>query len=217
MSHTALEVTVTAPVASFRNPLFVNLQVGLPCAPPSTIGGMLAAAAGGWHRVPASTRFAMAFHARAEGTDLETSHPLSRQGKRTSPTPKERDYLWGVEVTLWLVDELDRWEQRLRRPVWPLTLGRSQDLATARTRRIDLHERPGRQGRALLPEEAAAEGEHLRLTTAITTDRAHTRWDTFRYARHGSDLSAHHGLSTPDGQAVVLLPPAHPETTLTRS
>lgn len=216
MSSTALEVTVTAPVASFRNPLYVGLQVGLPCAPPSTVGGMLAAAAGGWHRVPETTRFAMAFRARAQGTDLETFHPLQQQGKPTSPTPKDRDYLWGVELTLWLLDDVEQWQRRLRRPVWPLTLGRSQDLATARTRQVDLRDEPGHQGHALLPEETADDGEHVRLTTAISTDRAHTRWGTYRYARGGSSSTAHTGLSTPDGQAVVLLPTIHPDTAFPR-
>jgi len=217
MSRTALEVTVTAPVASFRNPLYVGRQIGLPCAPPSTVGGMLAAAAGGWHRVPTETRFAMAFQSRAQGTDLETFHPLQQQGKATSPTPKDRDYLWGVQVTLWFLDDLEQWERRLRRPVWPLTLGRSQDVATARTRRVELDDQPGCQGHALLPEHAADDGVHLRLTTAISTDRAHTRWGTYRYAEDGSPKPARDGLSTPDGQGVVLLPPTHPETALARA
>lgn len=217
MSRTGLEATVTAPVASFRNPLYVGLQVGLPCAPPSTVGGMLAAAAGGWHQVPETTQFAMAFRAQAQGTDLETFHPLNHQGKPTSPTPKDRDYLWDIELTLWFLDDLEQWQRWLRRPVWPLTLGRSQDMATARTRQVELYDEAGQQGHALLPEPAADDGEHVRLTTAISTDRAHTRWGTYRYARDGSDGRAHEGLSTEDGQSVVLLPATHPNTALTRS
>ncbi|GAA3357816.1 CRISPR-associated protein Cas5 [Saccharopolyspora gregorii] len=217
MSRPALEVTVTAPVASFRNPLYAVLQVGLPCPPPSTVGGMLAAAAGGWRHVPDTTRFAMAFRSQAKGTDLETFHPLQQQGKPTSPTPKERDYLWGVELTLWLLDELEQWERRLRRPVWPLRLGRSQDLATARTRHVELSNTPGTQGHALLPEADADDGEHLRMPTAVSLDRAHTRWGTYRYASDGSDRPARDGLSTADGLAVVLLPPVHPDTAPTGS
>ena len=82
----ALELTVTAPVVSFRNPLYDGLQVGLPCPPPSTVGGMLAAAAGGWDCVPDDTRFAMAFHAAGAGRDLETYHPLGSPGTPTNVT-----------------------------------------------------------------------------------------------------------------------------------
>ena len=141
----ALEVEVTAPVASFRNPLYAGVQVGLPCPPPSTVGGILAAAAGGWPRVDPRLRFAMSFQALGSGEDLETYHPLDAAGGRTDPTPKDRHFLAGVTLTVWLFDDLAGWERALRRPVWPLRLGRSQDLATARTRRVELYRkcRPG--------------------------------------------------------------------------
>ena len=78
----ALEISVTAPVVSFRNPLYSGVQVGLPCPPPSTVGGFLASAAGGWQRMPPGTRFAMTFAARGSGIDLETYHPLDARGSR---------------------------------------------------------------------------------------------------------------------------------------
>ncbi|MGW5643643.1 CRISPR-associated protein Cas5 [Saccharopolyspora sp. NPDC003762] len=210
MSREALEVTVTAPVASFRNPLYFGMQVGLPCPPPSTVGGMLAAAAGGWHKVKPSTRFAMAFHAQSSGTDLETFHPLDKRGRRTEATPKDRDYLWGVELTVWLVEDCDFWYRALRRPVWPLKLGRSQDLAEARPRYIDLHETPGTQGHAVVPGELGGDGTMLRLPTAISLDRSRTRWGTYRYDRNGSRAHLPTGISTEDGRGVVLLPEVHP-------
>jgi CRISPR-associated protein Cas5t len=210
MSRRALEVTVTAPVASFRNPLYFGMQVGLPCPPPSTVGGMLAAAAGGWHRVKASTRFAMAFHAQAAGTDLETFHPLDKRGRRTEATPKDRDYLWGAELTVWLVEDCDYWYRALRRPVWPLKLGRSQDLAVARPDYVDLQDAPGRQGYAVLPDDLGGDGTMLRLPTSISVDRTRTRWGTYRYDRTGSRSPVSTGMSTEDGRAVVLLPEVHP-------
>jgi CRISPR-associated protein Cas5t len=207
----ALEALIFAPVASFRNPLYAGVQIGLPCPPPATVGGMLAAAAGGWSRVPADTRFAMAFTAAGHGRDLETYHPLDARGRKTDPTPKDRDFLAGVTLRIWLVDHMNLWERALRRPVWPLRLGRSQDLATARTHRIHLEERPGRQHQALLPAEATTAGTLLQLPTAVSLDRSRTRWDAYRYHPTGSHTAIEQGWATENDDAVVLLPPVHPQ------
>ncbi|MET7426953.1 CRISPR-associated protein Cas5 [Dactylosporangium sp. NPDC005555] len=206
-----LEVTVTAPVVSFRNPLYASVQVCLPCPPPATVGGLLAAAAGGWPHVNPALRFAMAFHARGQGTDLETYHPLEAGGKRTDPTPRDRAFLADVTLTIWLLDDVAGWAARLRRPVWPLRLGRSQDLVGISVRAVDLVGRPGRQGAAILPAAAGGRGVRLRLPTAVSTDRARTHWDDYRFdplARAGDTVGE--GWCDPHGQAVVLLPPVHP-------
>ena len=209
-TNDALEVTVTAPVVSFRNPLYAGIQVGLPCPPPSTVGGLLAACAGTWDHVPHETRFAMAFHAEGKGTDLETYHPLAAKATNANITIKDRDFLTDTTLTLWLTTDLELWEAVIRRPVWPLRLGRSQDLATARTRRVRLTTGPGIQGRAVVPADLAKSGTLLQLPTAIAADRARTRWVTYRYASAGTTAQISTGLATPDGQAVVLLPATHP-------
>jgi CRISPR-associated endonuclease/helicase Cas3/CRISPR-associated protein Cas5t len=98
----------------------------------------------------------------------------------------------------------------MRRPVWPLRLGRSQDLATARTRRVGLQERPGQQHQALLPAEATTAGTLLQLPTAVSLDRSRTRWDAYRYHPTGSDTAIEQGWATENGDAVLLLPPVHP-------
>jgi CRISPR-associated Cas5-like protein len=215
----ALEVTVTAPIVSFRNPLYAGVQVALPCPPPATVGGMLAAAAGGWDAVDPRTRFAMAFHARGRGVDLETYHPLDATGKKADPTPREREFLADVVLTVWLVDDLDLWERRLRRPVWPLRLGRSQDLVGVATRRVVLRGGPGRQGSALLPEGTAVPegagasltGTLLRLPTAVSPDRHRTRWDGYRFDASGrGEAMVDCDRADEEGRAVVLLPPVHP-------
>ena len=209
----ALEVTVTAPVASFRNPLYAGIQVGLPCPPPATAGGMLAAAAGGWQRVPERLRFAMSFTAGGAGTDLETYHPLDARGRSTDATPKDREFLVRVALTLWIIDDAGFWERVLRRPAWPLRLGRSQDLASARTGRVSLAAGTGYQRQAIVPADLARAGTLLRLPTAISADRARTRWDAYRYAAtRGQDQKdrIEGGLVAADGQAVILLPPVHP-------
>lgn len=206
----ALEVTVTAPIASFRNPLYAGVQAGLPCPPPATVGGMLAAAAGGWPLVPAGTCFAASFTASGAGTDLETYHPLDARGRRTEPVPKDRDFLAGVTLTLWITDDLGLWERALRRPTWPLRLGRSQDLAAARTKRVQLTTGNGIQRHAIVPAGVTTAGTLMRLPTAVSTDRARTRWDAYRYAAAGENTKTISGWTTEEGQAVVLLPPVHP-------
>jgi CRISPR-associated Cas5-like protein len=207
----ALEVTVTAPVASFRNPLYAGVQVALPCPPPATVGGMLAAAAGGWGNLDPELRFAMAFRARGSGTDLETYHRLEASGRKADPTPRAREFLADVTLTVWLVDDLERWERRLRRPVYALSLGRSQDLVGVRTRRTLLRAEPGEQHAALVPLRDAEHGTMLRLPTAVALDRSRTRWDDYRYDATGRPgATARTGWSTADGQAVVMLPPTHP-------
>lgn len=207
----ALELTITAPIVSFRNPLYDGLQVGLPCPPPSTVGGLLAAAAGGWDQVPIRTRFAMTFHAAATGDDLETYHPLGSPGTATNTTIKNREFLALTTLTLWLTDDLDLWWRAMRRPVWPLKLGRSQDLVSARAKRTELAVGSGIQGHAVLPADVpGAVGTALRLTTMISADRAHTRWDSYRYAAGGARAQIDTGLTTEHGQAVALLPLVHP-------
>ncbi len=207
----ALGIEVRAPIASFRNPLYAGVQLGLPCPPPATVGGLLAAAAGGWERVPSDLRFGMAFIAAGQGTDLETYHPLDASGGKAPPTPKDRPFLADVTLRIWLVDDLERWERALRRPVWPLRLGRSQDLATARTRRVRLAPDAAGQGHAVLPAELTSAGTLLQLPTAVSHDRSRTQWHAYRYHQDGSRAEVDAGWATEDGQAVVLLPPVHPD------
>lgn len=206
----ALQVTVTAPVTSFRDRLYDGVQAGLPCPPPSTVGGFLASAAGGWRRTPPGTRFAMAFTARGSGTDLETYHPLDARGTASSPTPRERPFLADVTLTIWLASDLDLWEAAMRRPVWPMRLGRSQDLAAARTRRLTLGTGKGFQGQAIVPASMSNAGTMLRLPVTISEDRSRTRWGEFRYAATGNTHKISADYVTLDGQAIVLLPPVHP-------
>ncbi|MUN41073.1 CRISPR-associated protein Cas5 [Actinomadura litoris] len=208
----ALEVTVTAPVVSFRNPLYDGLQIGLPCPPPSTVGGMLAAAAGGWDRVPPHTRFAMTFHAAGSGRDLETYHPLGSPGTTTNATIKDRDFLALVTLTVWLTEDIGLWARAIRRPVWPLRLGRSQDLVATTARRVELTTSTGRQNHAVVPFGLPnATGTAMRLTTAISADRARFTWDDYRYDPGGARTEIDAGLATGGGQALALLPPVHPD------
>ncbi|MEU9379557.1 CRISPR-associated protein Cas5 [Streptomyces sp. NPDC048279] len=210
---TALEATFTTPVASFRNPLYSGVQVGLPCPPPSTVGGMLAAAAGGWQHTSETFQFAMAFHARGQGVDLETYHPLDAGGRPTKSNPKDREFLAFTTLTVWITDQPERWRSILRRPLWPLRLGRSQDLVGLHLNTIELARHPGEQRGALVEDLPGTAGTALRLPTAIRLDRARTVWGTYRYDATGTTIATvPDSYSTPTGQAVTLLPPAHPAT-----
>lgn len=216
----ALEVTVTAPMVSFRDPLYSGVLVTLPCPSPATVGGMLAAAAGGWGKVDKDLSFAMSFHARGSGTDLETYHPLAAAGAPASPTPRNREFLAEVRLRVWLWDEPELWRARLRRPRWPLRLGRSQDLVGVRTRTVPLYDQPGRLGSAVVvhsSESDAAAGRELRMQCAVAPDRGAVRWGSFRFDRLG--LSQHvvpGSWSTADGEAVAALPSPHPDTVRSR-
>lgn len=209
--RTALEATFTAPVVSFRNPLYAGVQVTLPCPPPSTVGGLLAAAAGGWQRVDPGLRFAMTFRSGGIGDDLETYHPLDGGGKRTSPTPRNREYLTAARLTVWILDEPELWLRRLRRPVWPLRLGRSQDLVGLEVGEVVLRETPGAQREAVVPDAPGTLGTLLRLPTAVSPGRDRTRWGAYRFDASGrAEHPVANSLSTEEGQAVALLPSSHP-------
>ena len=207
----ALEITVTVPVVSFRNPLYAGVQVGLPCPPPSTVGGFLASAIGGWRSMPADTRFAFAFSANGSGVDLETYHPLDARGTASDPVPKEREFLADATLTIWLMDDLERWAAAIRRPVWPLRFSRSQDLASARASQVEVTHGPGYQRQALMPADQTTAGTLMRLPTAISEDRSRTRWDADRYSKSGkeqAEITADY--VTTDRQVIALLPPTHP-------
>ncbi|MGW2397139.1 CRISPR-associated protein Cas5 [Kitasatospora sp. NPDC001664] len=207
----ALRVTLTAPVVSFRNHLFSGVQVTHPCPPPSTVAGLLAAAAGGWDNVDVGLRFAMAFHADGTGVDLETYHPLEATGKATTPIPSPREFLADTELNVWLLDDTEQWWHRLRRPVWPLRLGRSQDLVGIRLHHTTLAPDAGEQRGAIVPAFPKAQGTLLRLPTAVAPGRERTVWGDYRHDTSGrSSTAVPDSASDTDGQAVLLLPPVHP-------
>ncbi|GAA1244977.1 hypothetical protein GCM10009665_39790 [Kitasatospora nipponensis] len=208
----ALQVTVTAPVVSFRNPLYAGVQVTLPCPPPSTAAGLLAAAAGGWPEVDPGLRLAMAFHAGGAGVDLETYHPLDAGGKTSTPAPRNREFLADATLTLWLLDDVDLWYRRLRRPVWPLRLGRSQDLVGLHLEHTTLSGEAGEQRTAVVPDHRGAGGTLLRLPTAVAPGRGRTRWDAYRFDVTGrTRVPVPGSLSTAAGLAVAPLRPVHPD------
>jgi len=136
-------VVIRADVTSFRHPFFVTgRQPTSNMPPPSTIYGHCASALGNWPN-QAEFFFGIHFIYRSHGQDLEHQHiaealtqstrtrvftPSGDERATTSITvqPVSRDFLFGVTMTLYLppaVGSAFRW------PVYPVVLGRSQDLA----------------------------------------------------------------------------------------
>ena len=138
----ALRVELAAPVASFRDPMFPGVTRCLPVPSPCTLRGMLAAATG---RDAEPVTLGVSAWAAGGGTDTETYHPIAADGSnpavsgRTAAvkggmTVRDRPFLAWVHATVWVpVPEADRIAAALRRPVWGLRLGRSQDLTYLRS------------------------------------------------------------------------------------
>jgi CRISPR-associated protein Cas5t len=140
---------------------------------------------------------------------------LDGSGKKTSPTPRNREFLADAVLTVWLLEDVELWHQRLRRPVWPLRLGRSQDLVGVRLDRTQLREVPGVQGGAVVADSPGAAGTLLRLPTAVAPGRERTCWGAYRFDSTGrSTVMVPESRSTEDGRAVALLPAAHPDLAL---
>ena len=136
-------VVVQAPVTSFRHPFFVTgRQPTAHFPPPSTIHGHCASMLGGWPD-PEAFSFGVHFTFKSIGEDLEHQHlteALSGQSRRSVRTPRGdaratteatvqpviREFLFDVTLTLYLTPEL---ADAFRAPVYPVVLGRSQDLA----------------------------------------------------------------------------------------
>jgi CRISPR-associated protein Cas5t len=136
-------IVVETATTSFRHPFFVTgRQPSFDFPPPSTIFGHVASALGRWPD-PRSFSFGLHFTYRARSRDLEHQHIASALPPRTksvvsTPTgparattevtvqPVQRDFLFGVRMTLYLPTNLGA---AFRAPVHTLVLGRSQDLA----------------------------------------------------------------------------------------
>ncbi|SNQ48632.1 CRISPR-associated helicase Cas3/CRISPR-associated endonuclease Cas3-HD [Frankia canadensis] len=218
----ALRVELVVPVASYRDPMFPGVSRCLPVPPPSTVRGMLAAATGRpSERVP----LGMAANATATGVDLETYHPIAANGSnpaiggRVAPgkggmTIRERPFLTGVRATLWIPGAAGRRiEAALRRPVWGLRLGRSQDLVhlAGAPRWTTLH--PARRavvGHGLAPTGAheAPQAVSLRMAVSVSTDRLSTSYRSFLWCAEPAgerEVRLDAFRDSLDGQAVWLL------------
>lgn len=188
----AVRIELYAPVASFRDPMFPGVSRCLPVPPLSTLRGLLAAASG---RTDEPVALGVCAHADGKGVDAETYHPISSDGSNPAirgrvgagkggMTIRDRPFLAGVRVTLWIPgSEGERLGAALRRPVWGLRLGRSQDLVHIRSI-TSVTLRPATEaliGYALAPSDGhrAPQAGTLRLAEQISTDRLHTSFGNY--------------------------------------
>jgi CRISPR-associated Cas5-like protein len=188
----ATRVELFAPVASFRDPMFPGLTRCLPVPPPSSLRGLLAAATG----APAElVTLGYSAHAAGAGIDAETYHPIAADGSNPAVggrvraikggmTLKDRPFLAHLTVTLWIPEpDGTRIAAALRRPVWGLRLGRSQDLVYVRSiRGVSLQPTDvAVVGHALAPPGGHSEGTAVtvRLAESISSDRLTTRYGDY--------------------------------------
>lgn len=180
----AVRLELFAPVASFRDPMFPGVARCLPVPPPSSLRGMLAAATGApMEPVP----LGFSAWAAGSGVDAETYHQIASDGGNPAVggrvpavkggmTLKERPFLAHLAVTVWIPEpDGGRIAAALRRPVWGLRLGRSQDLVFVRSI-TPVVLRPADEavvGHALAPPTGhdAGNAVTVRLAETISLDR----------------------------------------------
>lgn len=216
----ATRVELFAPVASFRDPMFPGLTRCLPVPPPSSLRGMLAAATGA-----AVEPVTLGYSARADGSgvDAETYHPIAANGANPAiggrvraikggMTVKDRPFLAHLTVTLWIPEpDATRIAAALRRSVWGLRLGRSQDLVFVRSITSVLL-RPAHEavvGHALAPPGGhdAGTAVTVRLAETVDTDRLTTRYGDYLWCAEAvGRLPVRNALR--DGDQAVWLHPA---------
>jgi CRISPR-associated Cas5-like protein len=213
----AVRAEFTAPVASFRDPMFPGVTRCLPVPPPATLRGMLAAATGG-----RSERVTLGVSAYAEGggIDLETYHPVSMDGANPAVggrvraikggmTIRNRPFLAMVHVTVWIpVPDGTRIAAALRRPVWGLRLGRSQDAVYLRSvrpvRLVPAEEAVVGHALAVVSGHSDPAALTLRLSEFVAPDRLTSQSGDYLWCAEGGRSQPVTGAYRDEDQAVWL-------------
>lgn len=121
-----LRVLIEGWTASFRYPTFISgFQPTLPVPPLSTIYGLLSAVKGELV-TPEDTNVGFIFESEAKSVDLETIYELKGLKGNKSNVAK-REFLFNPKLYLYL-DNL-KFKKFFEKPVYPVLLGRSSDLA----------------------------------------------------------------------------------------
>jgi CRISPR-associated Cas5-like protein len=213
----AVRAELVIPVASFRDPMFPGVTRCLPVPPLATLRGMLAAATGS----PAElTTLGVSARAEGGGIDLETYHPISMDGGNPAVggrvkavkggmTIRNRPFLAMLHVTIWIPQpDGGRIAAALRRPVWGLRLGRSQDIAYLRSvTPVELH--PASE--AIVGHALAPVGGHrdpaaltIRLPEVVAPDRVGGQVSDYLWCAEGAGHQPVAGAYHDGRQAVWL-------------
>ena len=138
MNQRAFVLRLEAITAHFRDPRLNTAKIGLPsrtllAPPPSTVHGLICAAAGGWVE-PETLVLGWRTDFASIGIDFGRNQ-LPQRGEfnsklglqKTSPSPIEREFLAFPTLSLLVMNDcIDKnW---FRAPANPLSLGRSEDM-----------------------------------------------------------------------------------------
>ncbi len=119
-------VVLTGWVTSFRHPqLVTGMQPSLPLPPPSTIYGLVSAVVGYWIN-PEDCPLAYVFHSEGKAKDLESIYQFSKSNIAKSNVIMRE---WLTDWQLWLYFTDRKLAESFGAPVFPLILGRQQELA----------------------------------------------------------------------------------------
>ena len=145
-----LRILIEGWTASFRYPTFISgFQPTLPVPPLSTIYGLLSAVKGELV-TPKDTNVGFVFEYEAKSVDLETIYELKGlTGNKSNVT--KREFLFNPKLYLYL-DDLE-FKQYFEKPVFPVLLGRSSDLAfISEIKEIDIEKKSNISlGKTILP------------------------------------------------------------------
>jgi CRISPR-associated protein Cas5t len=150
------------------------MQPTLPLPPPSTIYGLVAAAAGYWVD-PGECRLAYVFRADGNARDLETIYQFGNSASAGSNVVLRE---WLTDWRLWLYFAERSWAESFEEPVFPLTMGRQQELAHVEfgpdggtVREVDLTQAPTfLRGTAVPFPSLEAGGVVMALPLVMTPD-----------------------------------------------
>lgn len=125
-------IDITSWTASFRYPnLISGFQPTLEVPPLSTVLGIFNAAAGKY-LIHSDLSLGYFFRFEMKGIDLETIYQINSKNGRPSNNAKsnviQREFLFQNTLSLYLKDPLI--VSYLEKPIYPILLGRSNDLAT---------------------------------------------------------------------------------------
>lgn len=171
----AFRVELNGWTASFRHPqLVTGMQPTLPLPPPSTVYGLVSAAVGRWVD-PQECRLAYVFQSSGEARDLETIYQFGNSASAGSNVVLRE---WLTDWRLWLYFAERTWAESFEEPVFPVTLGRQQELAHVEAgadgvvvRDVDLaHATTTLRGTAVPFPSLSAAGVVMALPLVMTPD-----------------------------------------------
>lgn len=131
----AYTIDVTSWTASFRYPnLISGFQPTLEVPPLSTVLGLINAAAG-YYIEHKKLRIGYYFEYQSKAVDLETIYMIDSKNRKPTNNAKsniiKREFLFDNFLRIYVIDETIA--AFFKQPVYPLVLGRMNDLATINT------------------------------------------------------------------------------------